>query len=45
VIVEGNRAHPPRCVRQPFQKEPDFNVTSVNYNLRELLNMSEEPGE
>jgi hypothetical protein len=23
-------------VKQPFQKEPDFGVTSVNYNLREL---------
>ncbi|WP_026733567.1 helicase-related protein [Fischerella sp. PCC 9605] len=25
-----------RYVRRPFQKEPDFAVTSVNYNLREL---------
>jgi hypothetical protein len=25
-----------RYVRQPFQKEPDFGVTSVNYDLREL---------
>jgi len=43
VIVEDGRAHPARYIRQPFQKEPDFNVTSVNYNLRDLLNMSEEP--
>jgi superfamily II DNA or RNA helicase len=43
VIVEGGKAHPARYVYQPFQKEPDFNVTSVNYNLGDLLNMSEAP--
>ncbi len=30
-------------VRQPFQKEPDFGVTSVNYNLRELKQRSQKP--
>jgi hypothetical protein len=24
-------------MRQPFQREPDFGVTSVNYDFRELL--------
>jgi hypothetical protein len=31
---EGHRVH---YVRQPFQREPDFGVTSVNYNFKELL--------
>jgi hypothetical protein len=30
-------------VRQPFHREPDFGVTSVNYNLPELLANSETP--
>ena len=32
-----------RYLRQPFQKEPDFGVTSVNYNLGELLTRAELP--
>jgi len=32
-----------RYVRQPFQREPDFGVTSVNYDLRDLLARAEEP--
>lgn len=31
-------------IRQPFGREPDFGVTSVNYDLRELLGRGEEPG-
>jgi hypothetical protein len=30
-------------VRTPFQREPDFGVTSVNYGLPELLDRAEEP--
>ena len=30
-------------VRQPFQKEPDFGVTSVNYNLKELKQRGQKP--
>ena len=30
-------------VRKPFTKEPDFGVTSVNYNLKELLASAEAP--
>nr|WP_319422136.1 helicase-related protein [Pleurocapsa sp. FMAR1] len=30
-------------LRQPFQKEPDFGVTSVNYNLKELKERSQKP--
>ena len=36
----GHRVH---YVRRPFQKEPDFGVTSVNYDLYELLARAEEP--
>lgn len=32
-----------RYVRKPFGREPDFGVTSVNYNMTELLARSEEP--
>lgn len=30
-------------VRQPFRREPDFGITSVNYNLQELLTRGEAP--
>ena len=43
VEIEGDTAKAPRYIRQPFQKEPDFGVTSVNYNLNELLARAEPP--
>jgi hypothetical protein len=43
VQVDGDAANEPAYVRQPFQKEPDFGVTSVNYNLTELLAKAEAP--
>ena len=42
VLVEGEKAVP-RYIRQPFQREPEFGVTSVNYDLRELMGKGEEP--
>ena len=30
-------------IRQPFQREPDFGVTSVNYNFADLLARAESP--
>jgi hypothetical protein len=30
-------------VRRPFQREPDFGVTSVNYDFAELLARAETP--
>jgi len=42
VEVDGEAATP-RYLRQPFQREPDFGVTSVNYHLGELLARSEPP--
>jgi SNF2 family DNA or RNA helicase len=35
--------HQVHYVRQPFQREPDFGVTSVNYNFAELLSKAEVP--
>ena len=43
VEVDGDTAKEPRYIRRPFQKEPDFGVTSVNYNLNKLLAHAEAP--
>jgi hypothetical protein len=37
---ESHRVH---YVRKPFQREPDFGVTSVNYDFAELLARSGAP--
>ena len=37
---ESHRVH---YLRRPFQREPDFGVTSVNYGFSELLEQAEEP--
>jgi SNF2 family DNA or RNA helicase len=44
-IVEfmPDNTHKVHYVRQPFQREPDFGVTSVNYNFAELLEKAEVP--
>ena len=44
-IVEfrAGDSHQVHYLRQPFHREPDFGVTSVNYNLRDLLARSEGP--
>ena len=36
-------AHRVHYVRRPFQREPDFGVTSVNYDFAELLQRGEVP--
>ncbi|HDN19513.1 MAG TPA: DUF3883 domain-containing protein [Candidatus Acetothermia bacterium] len=36
-------SHRVHYIPRPFQREPDFGVTSVNYDLAELLARSEEP--
>ncbi|MEW6072564.1 MAG: helicase-related protein [Planctomycetota bacterium] len=35
--------HRVHYVRRPFQREPDFGVTSVNYDFADLLERSEDP--
>ena len=44
-IVEflGEDDHRVHYVRQPFQREPDFGATSVNYDYAELLARAGEP--
>lgn len=43
-IVEfDGDAHRVHYVRRPFQREPDFGVTSVNYNFADLLARAEVP--
>lgn len=37
VQVDGEQAADITYVREPFGREPDFGVTSVNYRLSELL--------
>jgi SNF2 family DNA or RNA helicase len=37
---DGDRIH---YIRKPFRREPDFGVTSVNYDLAELLARGESP--
>ena len=37
VEVEDGQARQPRYIQNPFSKEPDFGVTSVNYDLGGLL--------
>ncbi|NJO00151.1 MAG: DUF3883 domain-containing protein [Anaerolineales bacterium] len=43
VEVENGQARAPRYVRQPFSREPDFGVTSSNYDLADLLARSAAP--
>jgi hypothetical protein len=44
-IVEfmPDRTHRLHYVRRPFQREPDFGVTSVNYSFADLLARAEPP--
>lgn len=37
---EGHRVH---YLRHPFQREPDFGVTSVNYSFRDLIRRAQAP--
>lgn len=43
-IVEFlGETHKIHYVRNPFQREPDFGVTSINYNFAELVARAEQP--
>ena len=44
VEVDDKTAKEPHYIRKPFKKEPDFNATSVNYNLNKLLARAKPPG-
>lgn len=42
VLVDGNSVST-KYVSRPFTHEPDFGVTSVNYNLNEMLEKAHDP--
>lgn len=39
VFIEGDKAEKPHYIRHPFKQEPDFGVTSINYNINELMSL------
>ena len=39
----SDASHRVHYLRRPFQREPDFHVTGVNYNFPELLARAEKP--
>ena len=43
VEFRADGTHDVRYLRRPFQREPDFGVTSVNYDFGELLARAEVP--
>ncbi len=43
VAFKVGGSHEVRYLRRPFQREPDFDVTSVNYGFADLLARSEAP--
>ncbi len=43
VVEFAGDDHRIHYVRRPFQREPDFGVTSVNYNFTELIARAEPP--
>ena len=43
LFLDGD-GHRVRYVREPFQREPDFGVISVNYDFAQLLARGEAPG-
>jgi len=43
VEFQGEDQHRVHYLRRPFRSEPDFGVTSVNYNFAELLARAEPP--
>jgi hypothetical protein len=42
VEFDGDHAQA-HYLRQPFRREPDFGVTSVNYDFAELIGRAEAP--
>jgi hypothetical protein len=43
VEFKGDDGHQVHYVRQPFHREPDFGVTSVNYSFQELIEKGSNP--
>ncbi len=45
VQVENGFAREPRYVRRPFSQEPEFGVTAIQVQIKQLLERSSSPGE
>jgi hypothetical protein len=43
VEFQADDKHRVLYLRRPFQREPDFGVTSINYNFAELMARAAEP--
>jgi SNF2 family DNA or RNA helicase len=43
VLVDGDRSEGPFYIRNPFTQEPDWAVTSINFDLEHLLSRAEQP--
>ena len=43
VLFQDNGEDHVHYIRSPFGREPDFGVTSVNYDIAELLKRAETP--
>ncbi|MBN1931788.1 MAG: DUF3883 domain-containing protein [Desulfobacterales bacterium] len=43
VLIDGEETEGPYYLHQPFDQEPGFGVTSVNYELNALLDRAEQP--
>jgi hypothetical protein len=43
VELNGEIAATPKYVRRPFENEPDFTVTSVNFDLNKILTNAQPP--
>ena len=41
VLVEGDTTEGPYYIRKPFDQEPGFGVTSINYKLSELISLAQ----
>jgi superfamily II DNA or RNA helicase len=42
VLVDGDAADMPCYIKSPFKSEPEFGISSVNYDLAELLSLAKE---
>lgn len=45
VQVENGLAREPRYVRRPFSQEPEFGVTAIQVQIKQLLERSSSPGD
>jgi hypothetical protein len=43
VLVDGDCSEGPFYIRNPFTQEPDWAVTSINFDLEHLLSRAEQP--